>query len=411
MESFDFSVSGFDATQAIERSSFSNFIKRNADQHLLDISARSRVSSLPWKGQFSPQLVEYLLSKYGFKGAYVLDPFCGSGTVLRESLSAGLNAMGMDVNPAAVCLARVSSLSCVNNDKHQKLTVLLKDFYDNLLAISLRNNGALSIASAVECYNKLQLDVTEKIMLEGYLLFVFSDAKEVKSTKLNALYSRYSAIALSAHGNINNMSVTIGDARNIPANNNVFDYLLTSPPYINVFNYHQNYRPIIEGLGYEPLCAARSEIGANRKFRQNRYMTVIQYCMDMAQFFSEANRVIKSAGVMTIIVGRESNVRAVRFMNSELVGAIALEGMGFELLDWSERKFINRYGDSIYEDVITMRPNYCDNEKAISIAKSVGIQALRNALDYCPTERVEEINSAIESSAKIFPSPLIKSSI
>lgn len=40
-------------------------------------------------------------------GAVVLDPFCGSGTVLVEALAAGRQAVGTDLNPLAVRLSRL----------------------------------------------------------------------------------------------------------------------------------------------------------------------------------------------------------------------------------------------------------------------------------------------------------------
>ncbi|HEY6879063.1 MAG TPA: DNA methyltransferase, partial [Polyangiales bacterium] len=42
-------------------------------------------------------------------GARVLDPFCGSGTVLIEARVRGLSAMGIDLNPLAVRLSRLKS--------------------------------------------------------------------------------------------------------------------------------------------------------------------------------------------------------------------------------------------------------------------------------------------------------------
>jgi len=42
-------------------------------------------------------------------GDTVLDPFCGSGTVLLESMLAGRSAIGMDVNPLAVLISKVKT--------------------------------------------------------------------------------------------------------------------------------------------------------------------------------------------------------------------------------------------------------------------------------------------------------------
>ncbi len=43
------------------------------------------------------------------EGATVLDPFCGSGTVLVEAMIAGRRAVGIDLNPLAVRLARLKT--------------------------------------------------------------------------------------------------------------------------------------------------------------------------------------------------------------------------------------------------------------------------------------------------------------
>ena len=59
-----------------------------------------------YKGKFHPQIVRAIGNLAGIEpGAYVLDPFCGSGTTLLEAAHIGWNAMGMDVNPLAVLIA------------------------------------------------------------------------------------------------------------------------------------------------------------------------------------------------------------------------------------------------------------------------------------------------------------------
>ena len=95
--------------------------------------------------------------------------------------------------------------------------------------------------------------------------------------------------------------VNRGDSRNIALNDSVADMVITSPPYINVFNYHQKYRRSVEALGYDVLKIARSEFGANRKNRGNRFLTVIQYCIDMALSLNEAIRVCKNGSRMIYV--------------------------------------------------------------------------------------------------------------
>ena len=73
----------------------------------LNIDTKSRSNLFPWRGQFSPQLVEALLHAYAARKAVVLDPFMGSGTVLVESARLVLPVYGFEVNPAAFLLARL----------------------------------------------------------------------------------------------------------------------------------------------------------------------------------------------------------------------------------------------------------------------------------------------------------------
>lgn len=401
-------IQGFDAAQALSCSAFAGRVQHSDDQHHLDIVEKERTSALPWRGQFSPQLIEYLLVKHCKKGDRILDPFCGSGTVLREAARGEFSALGMDVNPAAVCLAKVSELAGMKPDFRRRLVERIRQFSRDLL-LSSDEQGIIEAGKATDLFFSLQLDAQEKIAFEGVLLFLFSNAKSIAVNKVEKGVDRYLSVAFDTSSSQYKIEARVGDARAINEADNTFDYLVTSPPYINVFNYHQNYRPIIEALGHTPLTAAKSEIGANRKFRQNRYMTVVQYCMDIAQFFVEAGRVLKDNAKITIVLGRESNVRSVPFKNSELISAIACEGMGYELTDWNERKFMNRFGESIYEDVLTMIPQKYSHDRAVEIGRAVGAQALRNALEYCPEERRVEISDAIASANKITPSPLIGS--
>ena len=52
---------------------------------------------------------ERVLSQLDLRGAHVLDPFCGSGTVLVEARVAGHAATGVDLNPLAVALSRLKT--------------------------------------------------------------------------------------------------------------------------------------------------------------------------------------------------------------------------------------------------------------------------------------------------------------
>ena len=398
----------FDAFNALRASDAETRVQRTHHQSNLDISAKARSSVLPWRGQFSPQLVEFLLSENTIPGECVLDPFCGSGTVMFEVARLGRNARGFDVNPAAICLAKVSELSTLTAAARHQLAEAVDEFVSLLRVPAANGNGHISPSEAVHIFHDLDATDTEAIALMALLLLSFGSVKQSDIKKINRAEVAMQRAIFDAPVHSQDIQSAIGDARFLPVKENSVDYILTSPPYINVFNYHQNYRPIVEALGFLPLVAAKSEVGANRKFRQNRYMTAVQYCMDMGLFLVEAGRVARPDGVMTIVLGRESNIRSVAFKNGEIISAIAVEGLGCELLSWHERKFMNRFGESIYEDVLSIRLKDVSSEQAVQIGRDVGAQVLRNALEYCPEERRQEIETAIEAAPKIEASPEIK---
>ncbi|MCB9838239.1 MAG: hypothetical protein H6813_02775 [Phycisphaeraceae bacterium] len=90
------------------------------DQHLFESTSRGRNGSTSgrqstrysahglheYRGKFNPQIVRAVVNILGLRGgSLLLDPFCGSGTVLLESAHLGHNAIGFDLHPLAVEIA------------------------------------------------------------------------------------------------------------------------------------------------------------------------------------------------------------------------------------------------------------------------------------------------------------------
>ncbi|WP_199766261.1 hypothetical protein [Helicobacter heilmannii] len=199
-----------------------------------------------------------------------------------------------------------------------------------------------------------------------------------------------------------------GDARHLPLENESVDMVLTSPPYINVFNYHQNYRASVELLGYNVLTIAKSEFGANRKHRGNRLLTVIQYCIDMALTLKEICRVSKMGARLVFVVGRESNVLGYSFYNSALIHRIALEVLGLSFLLRQERMYKNRYGKMIYEDIIHLTKNKIlevSDDLITTQARKIAINALYSKY-YLDNPNKILLEEAIKSANKVNPSEI-----
>ena len=187
------------------------------------------------------------------------------------------------------------------------------------------------------------------------------------------------------------------DARSLPLENQSVDFVITSPPYINVFNYHQNYRRSVEILGWDLLRVARSEIGSNRANRGNRFCTVVQYCIDMANTFQELARVLKPGGRVIFIVGYESKVLGVPFHNADIAARIAGDLEMFDVVLRQKRVFKNRFGQPIREDILNLTRQAYGNghQLATTVGRGVAENALNSALAVVPQKNRALLRDAL----------------
>jgi hypothetical protein len=57
--------------------------------------------------KFHPPVVRQLIQDYTEEGETILDPFCGSGTLLVEASVLGRNSIGIDIDPLSVFVTNV----------------------------------------------------------------------------------------------------------------------------------------------------------------------------------------------------------------------------------------------------------------------------------------------------------------
>ena len=353
---------------------------RPLPQNLLNIEEKSRSNLFAWRGQFSPQLVESLLSAYCPDDAVVLDPFAGSGTVLLEAARFNLAAFGFEINPSAWTFAKLYEFANLKTDARGRIIEELRRRIDAEFPLVLFQDDDFSESELEERVIRIGHSLSDKAKVLCNALVVLLDIfkNKVTSSLVQSKFSALAELVLSLPFSDATLKADLQDARSLPLDNQSVDFVLTSPPYINVFNYHQNYRRSIEVLGWDPLRVARSEIGSNRANRGNRFLTVIQYCIDMADALQESARVLKPGGRGLFILGYESNVLGVPFHNADIVERIAEDSGLFEMVQRQKRVFTNRFGKSIREDILSMRRLSYSNGQ--NLAERVGRAVAREAL-------------------------------
>jgi hypothetical protein len=328
--------------------------------------------------------------------------------VLYECALLGLRACGTEINPAAVAFAKIYELSnCDKND----LGLAIADI--EVFVSQYTNDLPLHESKSIEHFEgqlitkyKLCEDLIQSKILFALITGLDFDTKKLDVKRINNVWGALRANVENLPHCKNPIECHQSDARKTPLKDGAVNFVVTSPPYINVFNYHQNYRKSIEKTGVDVLQVAKSEIGANRKFRQNRFLTVVQYCMDIAEVFIELRRVCKPTSKIFFIVGRESNVRGTPFKNAELIFKIA-KCCGFEVIGEQTRVFTNKFGESIYEEIMRISVSSVTNEAPVEQAREIGRAALKNAILSCAKDVKSEISEAIEKSLTITTSPIL----
>ncbi len=388
-------------------------------QAQLDLACKQRSSLLPWRGQFSPELVELFLEQYSRSDSVLLDPFAGSGTTLFEAARKNLACYGVEINPAAVEMARTAHFVTVDKADRaaaiKRTERLINHFIqpaqpDLFSYPSVPAHAAVSSAPAIDAQLEPLLaqaadPLVHNILANTIIRYLGWPARNGDQF-LRAFREHAGLITgLPYSGEV--CAVFHNDARAIPLATGSVDLVITSPPYINVFNYHQNNRPAMERMGWDLLAIAKSEIGSNRKNRQNRFLTVVQYALDMTAALGEMRRLLRPNGRAILVVGRESNVRGVPFRNGRLVAALAVAGAGFLPASRQERKFQNKFGSVIYEDILHLLPvaGVCPNAEAV--ARAVARAVLAEAVDQMDQTVQHEIQDAWERAASVPPSPLL----
>jgi tRNA G10 N-methylase Trm11 len=87
-----------------------------------------------YPAKFHAPAVDLLLRRYTTPGQTVLDPFCGSGTLMVEAMSLNRFSIGSDVDPLAVAISKaktrkynIPDLESALTDLHERLSVIERD--------------------------------------------------------------------------------------------------------------------------------------------------------------------------------------------------------------------------------------------------------------------------------------------
>jgi len=256
----------------------------------------------PYRGKFHPQLIKGILNILKVQpGDVILDPMCGSGTLNVEASIIGIDSIGIEKSPFCVLMSKTkhealkvntSQLMSINRNKYESYKILIKnkklpeaflfnnDFEPEKAIILLAFFDAMGYAR--RCSKSI--DVLFPSVIKRYI------------GQINSFLQARNKLNLK----IGNAKFEIGDAKNLPLENNSIDAIITSPPYSFAIDYAENDRPQLEYLGYDISKLKDELIGLKGKTRKER---LYNYFEDMNKVLFEMSRVLKVGKYAVIIIG------------------------------------------------------------------------------------------------------------
>ena len=286
-------------------------------QKLSNITNPTSIHGLyPYRGKISAKDAINIIQQFS-KNKTLLDPFCGSGTIVFEGYKHGLNVIGVDRNPIAVIITK-GKLNLKNTDKSSVLkeveTMVKKSKktkkYKTIPEITnkaFHKETAIQIMQMREHYDEMS-DYLKSIFCgalcltargcNDYMWTSTSVGKDIQPKRFIDFYEKFSAKAKKHFENISNntkSSVFLKDSRNLTSiiPKKSIDYVFTSPPYFDVLDYTMSYAKFVMPI----LDVDRFNV------RKNLIQFIKTYEQDMKKVLSEINAVTSDNGLIIFVVG------------------------------------------------------------------------------------------------------------
>ncbi|MEM6292721.1 MAG: DNA methyltransferase [Myxococcota bacterium] len=302
-----------------------------------------------YPARMHPSVARGVLEAYATPGDRVLDPFCGSGTVLIEAMVAGMRARGVDLNPIGV---RLSGVKCqlrneasraafttmleqvveVSKDRvrkrapamaplsakeraHYDVHVLkeLAGLHDIIAAIDGGPDKAalqMLLTSIVVKFSKQRADTSREG--EGRApskprrigKFVPS---EFYGRKGQELVRRWAELEAACPEDWHRPKIVEGNAHALPEAMPPRwsgHLILTSPPYGGTYDYVQHHARRYPWLGVSVKSFERGEMGARRNFggKGDRQRTK-GWDAEVSAMLGSMESVLEDAGQIVLLMG------------------------------------------------------------------------------------------------------------
>jgi SAM-dependent methyltransferase len=297
-----------------------------------------------YPAKLHPVTARELIAGLSRPGALVLDPFCGSGTVLVEARLLGRPALGVDANPLAIELANLKAgvsagfnaqdaaalaAAAAAVSEHAETRRLAKagpthrygpkdrDAFDThvLLELDGLRNGIdelelgdahrrallLVLSSLLTKVSRKAGDTSEehvpRRLAGGYVIRLFEK-------KARELGERLAAFAAILPPRAPEPRAGVGDARHLDAvKASSVDLVVSSPPYAGVYDYHEHHVTRLRWLGLDDRTFELREVGSRRKLSPLPFARALgAWERELSAFLAELARVLAPRGLAALVI-------------------------------------------------------------------------------------------------------------
>lgn len=357
--------------------------------------------------KFIPQIPRWAILKYTRKGEYVLDPFAGSGTTLVEAILNQRNSLAVDFDKLSQLLCETKTNTLSKNQlkvlRNIRLELFDKSDIGSNFAPDLHNTNHWFSSQNIQNLMNLKNNInkiyskTKDKKIHNFLLVCFASiikktsytddtspkpyvSKRIKKVPttvrkafLKAFDTYISKLEKYTNIKIGKSLILAEDARDINSleYRNKVSLVITSPPYINAFDYVRSLRLENAWLGFygdtNIMSIKKRQIGTenipikeygsglkNTNIRilddilkeitsrdKKRAYVVYKYFLDMENNFKEVKKLLKTGGHYIVVVG-DSKIRGINVSTKDILIEIA-KNNGYTLSNLFSYVIKNRY--------------------------------------------------------------------
>ncbi len=321
-----------------------------------------------YKESFSKQLVMKVLNLFGAReGNLVLDPFCGVGTTMLACKEVGIDSVGFDAHPLAVFVSRVKLGNYHRGEILREMDRILESkFAKPRLKINnrlLKRGFPKQSLEEIIFYRDLIMQARDKDVRDFLLLglmnvamrcsYINKDGAVIKVKKRKSIPLPRKVLKNQFERMLKDLDrikfqksrvrADFGDARRLGLTDNVADFIITSPPYLNKREYEKIFS-IEQGLFLDMVGfgSYSDYIGSDIKELEKDSAKLLNilggetnklpktanaYFMDMFQAIEEMYRVCKPGARVAIVVG--NGCFPTRVVDSDVILSKIAESVGF----------------------------------------------------------------------------------